>query len=98
MGVTFAKPGKDTNAKWVKESFVNYLDDYGDAHISLNNFIEFLDAFNIDLGVKKTTDWEAMRRLKAEVTPDKYTLIAKDYFRGCPTILNSEVAALKVAE
>ena len=56
-------------------------------------------AFDIDLGVKdQGQDSEATRRQKDNITPEQYKITEADFFRGCPTILNSEVAALKVAE
>jgi hypothetical protein len=38
---------------WLRDSFTSYLDDYGDAHISLDNIIEFLQAFGVDIGAKQ---------------------------------------------
>jgi hypothetical protein len=97
MNVKF---GKDVDsAHWIKDSFSSYLDDYGQAHVSLNDFMEFLEAFEINLGVKKEArDTEAKLKEKDRVQPQDYKVTQADFFRGCSTILNSETAALSVAQ
>ena len=42
---------KKRKTEWIKDSFADFLDDYGEAHIGLNDFIDFLAFFDIDLGV-----------------------------------------------
>ena len=64
----------------------------------MNDFIDFLACFGIDLNVRKSFDREAMKAHDAKFSPEEIELKDKDYFRqGCKTILNSERAAMKVA-
>ncbi len=46
----------------------------------------------------KALDWEKLRRMKADITPEKHEFKDGDYFRGIKTILTNEVAALKTAQ
>lgn len=55
---------------WIKDGFSSFLDDYGEAHIGLNDIIDFLKFFDFDLGVKKIEDFEAQQKKKDNITPD----------------------------
>lgn len=84
--------------QWVKDGFADFLDDYGEAHIGLNDLIDFLGFFDFDLGVQKTIDEEERMKLKANIEPKDYKITNADYWRGCQTILNNETAALLKCE
>ena len=83
--------------EWMYEDLESHLDDYGLALIEFSDIIEFLKVYDFDLGVKaeKAFDDEEVFKNKMNVDPHTYQLDPrKDFFRGVPSILNSEEAAL----
>jgi len=47
------------NAGWIKDAMANFLDDFGEGYISLNDWAEFLSLFKIELPFEKIEDHEA---------------------------------------
>lgn len=83
--------------EWMYGDFESYLDDYGLALIEFSDVIEWLKIHDFDLGVeaKKEFDDEEVFKKKLKADPNKFSFEPRrDYFRGVPTILNSEAAAL----
>ena len=81
------------------EDFLSALDNLGLAFIELNDMIEWLNKFGFDIGVKPSgKDVSDVINKKMQIGPEEYQIDPeKDYYRGVPTILNSEVAALTKA-
>ena len=83
---------------WMWEDFLSYLDDNNLACINLKDFVEWVKLYDIPIEVRCLDNIREDQddRLR-NTTPDEYVLSEKDYYRGVRTILNSEIAALKVA-
>lgn len=80
------------------EDFLSSLDSMGLAFIELGDVATILKQVGCDLGVKcNQVDESAKLKKKLAVGPEEYKLSESDYYRGLPTILNSEVAALAKA-
>lgn len=81
------------------EDFLSDLDGMGLAFIELSDVAHWLSKYGYDLGVPiKDVDMSDMLRKKLAVGPYDYKIDPeKDYYRGVPTMLNSEVAALTKA-
>ena len=80
---------------WQYEDFETTIDNYGLAFMELNDMACWLKDHGFDLGIPiNKQDAETAFEKKANVKPSDYVLSEIDYFRGVPTILNSEVAAL----
>lgn len=74
------------------------FDDVNLASIQFNDINEWLQDLGIKTGIEtKKEDLENTMLKKINTSPDEHVLTNDDYWQGCPTILNSEVAALKVA-
>ena len=80
---------------WQYEDFETTIDNYGLAFMELNDMACWLKDHGFDLGIPiNKQDAETAFEKKANVKPQDYVLSELDYYRGVPTILNSEVAAL----
>ena len=87
--------GLDNIEEWRYEDFETTIDNFGLAFMELNDVVKWLLDHGFDLGVPvKEVDLEDEFARKAAITPQQYKLTENDYYRGKPTILNSEVAAL----
>lgn len=79
---------------------MSYFDSLCIGYIEFNDINVWLKDYGVDFKVAvKQGDDEDRKAAEMNVEPKAYKVEPeKDYFRKCPTILNSEKAALKVAE
>jgi hypothetical protein len=86
--------------EWQWEDLCGMLDEQVLGFIDFNEVNKWLNFYDIKFGIpimqKDSGDYFED---KLNITPQQYKLTDNDYFRtNCKTILNSEIAALKVAE
>ena len=90
--------GVDFVANWMFEDFLSDLDSMGLAFIELNDIASWLRKYGFDIGVQiNEVDQSDKLKKKLAIGPKEYQVTEADYYRGIPTILNSEVAALATA-
>ena len=84
---------------WEEDALEGRLDRLGMAFIEFNEFNEFSMEHGVDWGEPLLeTDLEDILDAKLNLSYKDYRLSEEDYFMGCPTMLNSEKAALAKAE
>lgn len=84
---------------WEEDALEGRLDRLGMAFIEFNEFNEFSIEHGIDWGeALLETDMEDILDAKLNLSYKDYQVTEDDYFCGCPTMLNSEKAALAKAE
>jgi len=59
-----------SNTQWRQEAICSAIDDSGQAHITLNDLVDFLGDFGCSLNYRKKMDPEAKARFAALVTPE----------------------------
>jgi len=84
---------------WEEDALEGRLDRLGFAFIEFNEFNEFSQEYKLDWGEDLLeTDLEDILDAKMNLSYKDYQVTKEDYFMGCPTMLNSEKAALNVCE
>ena len=84
------------STEWIFSDLETFLDGQGLASIDLKEIDDLLLLNGFSLNVKTSENQNEIERLRM-VGPKDYVLGEKDYFNNSKTILNSEVAAIKVA-
>lgn len=80
---------------WEEDALEGRLDRLGMAFIEFNEFNEFSIEYGINWGEPLIEgDMEDILEAKMNVSYKDYKVTSKDYFAGCPTMLNNEKAAL----
>mmetsp|Transcript_30454 Transcript_30454/g.46651 ORF Transcript_30454/g.46651 Transcript_30454/m.46651 type:complete len:220 (+) Transcript_30454:409-1068(+) len=80
---------------WEEDALEHRLDRLSMAFIEFNEFNEFCLDYQIDFGERLLqTDLEDVLDARINLSYKDYKVTEEDYFRGCPTMLNNEKAAL----
>lgn len=89
------KLGINNVAEWMFEDFLSQLDIKDAARVELNEIAIWLKKYGTDLGIRIHGEFTTTEIKRNECSPTEYEIDERvDYFRGIPTILNSELAAM----